>query len=116
MSRNLSLYLDDIVTSIEKIQRFTADLNQDAFMADERTFDAVIRNLQVIGEAVKQIPTDLRDRYPQIEWRKVAGLRDILTHAYFSIDHDILWDIIQTQLNKLHDCITKNPGSKAPSF
>jgi uncharacterized protein with HEPN domain len=59
----------------------------------------------VIGEAVKNIPNDMRDRYPQIEWRKIVGLRDILAHAYFAIDDEILWDIVQTKLAELHDCI-----------
>jgi len=67
MSRNLTLYLDDIVTSIEKIERYTVNMDQSSFMADERTIDAVSHNLQIIGEAVKKIPVELRDRYPQIE-------------------------------------------------
>ena len=106
MSRNLALYLDDILTSIGKIERYTANMTREAFVADERTFDAVAHNLQVLGEAVKNIPDDVRDRYPQIEWRKIAGLRDILAHAYFAIDDEIIWDIVQTKLNALRDCIT----------
>ena len=106
MSRDLSLYLDDILVSIDKIQRYTANLMRSEFIADERTFDAVIRNLEIIGEAVKNIPPTVRDLYPQIKWRKIAGLRDILVHAYFSVDDEILWDIIQNKLSELHDCIT----------
>jgi uncharacterized protein with HEPN domain len=105
VSRNLALYLDDILTSIGKIERYTANMTREAFVADERTFDAVAHNLQVLGEAVKNIPDDIRDRYPQIEWRKIAGLRDILAHAYFAIDDEILWDIVQTKLTELRDCI-----------
>lgn len=105
MSRNLVLYLDDILNSIGKIERYTANLTRESFTADERTFDAVAYNLQMIGEAVKNIPDDLRDRYPQIEWRKIAGLRDILAHAYFSIDDEIIWDIVQTKLIGLRECI-----------
>lgn len=66
----------------------------------------MVYNLQVIGKAVKNIPNDLRDRYPQIEWRKIAGLRDILAHAYFSIDDEIIWDIVQNRLTGLCECIT----------
>jgi len=106
MSRNLALYLDDIFTSIGKIERYTANMTRKTFVADERTLDAVAHNLQVIGEAVKNIPDDMRDRYPQIEWRKIAGLRDILAHAYFAIDDEIVWDIVQTKLTALGDCIT----------
>lgn len=106
MSRNIILYLDDILTSIGKIERYTANLTQASFAADERTFDAVAYNLQMIGEAVKNIPDDLRACYPQIEWRKIAGLRDILAHAYFSVDDEIIWDIVQTKLTGLRECIT----------
>ncbi|MBW4486510.1 MAG: DUF86 domain-containing protein [Trichocoleus desertorum ATA4-8-CV12] len=106
MSRNIALYLDDILNSISKIERYTDNLTRESFAADERTFDAVAYNLQMIGEAVKNIPDGLRDRYPQIEWRKIAGLRDILAHAYFLVDDEIIWDIVQTKLARLHDCIT----------
>lgn len=106
MSRNLALYLDDILASIDKIQHYTANMTQATFVADDRTFDAVVYNLQVIGEAVKNIPADMRDRYPQMEWRKIAGLRDILAHTYFAIDDEIVWDIVQTKLDNLRECIT----------
>ena len=75
----------------------------EAFIADERTFDAVIRNLQIIGEAVKNIPQETRDLAPEIEWRKIAGLRDILAHAYFQIDNEIIWDIIQNKVQLLKE-------------
>ena len=73
-------------------------MSQAAFVADERTFDAVLRNLEVVGEAAKHIPGEVRAQMPEIEWRKVAGLRDVLTHAYFGIDPDILWDVIRHKL------------------
>lgn len=101
MSRNLTLYLDDILTSIAKIQRYTAGMTWDTFVADERTFDAVARNLQIIGEAVKNIPAETRAQYTQIEWRKIAGLRDILAHTYFAVEDEIIWDIVQTKLGDL---------------
>lgn len=107
MSRNLNLYLDDILTSIDKIKRYTTGMTQATFVADERTIDAVAHNLQVIGEAVKNIPDEIRGTYPQTEWRKIAGLRDILAHTYFAIDDDIIRDIVQTKLSSLHECITK---------
>jgi uncharacterized protein with HEPN domain len=105
MSRNLILYLDDILISIAKIERYTANMNQSSFVADERTIDAVSHNLQIIGEAVKKIPAELRDRYPQIAWRKIAGLRDTIAHAYFTIDDEIIWDIVETKLAELGDCV-----------
>jgi uncharacterized protein with HEPN domain len=105
MSRNWRIYLDDILHACEKVGRFTIGMSQADFQQDERTFDAVVRNLEVIGEAAKHVPEQVRQRMPGIEWRKVAGLRDVLSHAYFGIDADILWDIISNKLKSLEDAI-----------
>jgi uncharacterized protein with HEPN domain len=83
MSRSLELYLADIIEAIRKISSYTILLSFEEFCGDERTVDAVIRNLIVIGEAVKNIPEDTRKMEPGIEWRKIAGLRDFAAHAYF---------------------------------
>ncbi len=101
MSRDPRLYLEDIRESCAKIERYTHGLSFESFRADEKTVDAVLRNLTVIGEAVKHLPDDLRNRYPEVEWRKIAGLRDIVVHEYFGIDEDILWDIIQNKIPEL---------------
>jgi uncharacterized protein with HEPN domain len=78
MSRSLSLYLTDILNSIEKIQKYTIAMTYDDLSKDEQTLDAVVHNLQIIGEATKQIPESLQVKYSQIEWRQIAGLRDII--------------------------------------
>ena len=101
MSRDYRLFLDDIQDSCAKILRYTRGLTFEQFVSDDKTFDAVVRNLAIVGEAVKQIPEPVRIRYPEVDWRKIGGLRDILVHEYFGIDEDILWDIVQNQVPAL---------------
>jgi len=105
MSRSLKLYLEDILNSIRKIKSYTNQMNQAELSEDELKFDAVVYNLQIIGEATKNIPEGIRDRQIHIEWKKIIALRNIITHAYFSIDDEIVWDIIQTKLDPLKTCI-----------
>ena len=105
MSRDKIMYLQDIAESCEKILRFTAGLSKSGLIGDVRTYDAVVRNLEIIGEAAKHISEDLRKQMPDIEWRKAAGLRDMLAHAYFGIDNDILWDVIQNKVPQLATAI-----------
>jgi uncharacterized protein with HEPN domain len=107
MSRSLYLYLEDILKAIRKIRSYTNLLNFEEFCVDERTIDAVIRNLIVIGEAVKNIPEDTRKMEPGIEWRKIAGLRDFAAHAYFNISNQIVWDVVQTKLLPLSEAVTR---------
>jgi uncharacterized protein with HEPN domain len=101
MSRDEIMYLQDIAESCDKILRFTAGLSQPDLIGDDKTYDAVVRNLEIIGEAAKHISEDLRGQMPDIEWRKAAGLRDMLAHAYFGIDNDILWDVVQNKVPQL---------------
>jgi uncharacterized protein with HEPN domain len=101
MSRDYRLYLDDMLMAAEKVLRFTQGVDLVRFVDDEKTFDAVVRNLEIIGEAAKHVPAEVQARCPEVEWRSIAGLRDIVAHEYFGIDEDILWDIIVHQVPDL---------------
>ncbi len=105
MSRDLSLYLTDIINSVDRIKDYTRNMNYDDFVEDIKTYDAVIHNLQIIGEATKQVPEIIRQKYPDIPWRQVAGLRDVIAHTYFMVNPEIVWNILNTELKSLRDCI-----------
>jgi uncharacterized protein with HEPN domain len=101
VSRSASLYLQDITESCRKILNYISGMSFEAFIADERTYDAVLLNLQIIGESVKKLPQGILDQSPDVEWRKIAGLRDIIAHAYFQIEDSIIWDVAQTKIEPL---------------
>lgn len=92
------LSLNDILKSIQKIKKYTKGKTYDEFINDDLLVDGVVRNLEVIGEAVKNIPANFRKKYPSIEWKRIAGLRDILIHEYFGIDYELLWDIVENKI------------------
>jgi uncharacterized protein with HEPN domain len=96
--RSFSLLLYDILQSIQKIEEFTRDLSFDQLMDDERTKDAILRNLQVIGDASKNFPKTLISKHPEVDWSGIAGLRDIITHRYFRVDWNLLWKSIHEEL------------------
>jgi uncharacterized protein with HEPN domain len=99
--REPSVLLDDIRTSISRIERYTAGLDEESFLADEKTIDAVVRNLEIIGEAAKQLPADFKARHPAISWAQIAGLRNRIVHDYAGIDLKLVWHISQTAIRKL---------------
>ncbi|MGH7409937.1 MAG: HepT-like ribonuclease domain-containing protein [Candidatus Methylomirabilis sp.] len=101
MPRDYRVYLEDILEAIGKITRYTAGLSLKTFSEDSKTLDAVVRNLEVVGEAIKNVPDGVRLRYPAVDWRRIAGLRDILVHEYFGIDVQIIWDIVTSKLPDL---------------
>jgi uncharacterized protein with HEPN domain len=92
MSRDPLLRLEDILEAGELIASYIEGLDCGSFVSDRRTVDAVVRNLEIIGEAVKYLPEQMTNRHPQIPWRAIAGFRDILAHSYFRTDDAIVWD------------------------
>jgi uncharacterized protein with HEPN domain len=106
-SRTPKLFLDDILNAIIKINLYISDLTYDQFQKDVKTVDAVIRNLEIIGEAVKNLPGDIITKNPAVNWRGATAMRDRLIHGYFGVDISILWETVTTDLSKLHKQIKK---------
>ena len=110
MPRDHKVYLEDVLDAICKINDYTRGMSRDSFSNDSKTIDAVVRNLEIIGEAVKNVPDDVRARFPAVEWKKIAGLREILAHEYFGIDLDIVWDIVENKLTPLEQQVQEILG------
>jgi uncharacterized protein with HEPN domain len=94
-------YLADIREAIQRIHAYTTDLSYAQFLADERTQDAVIRNIEILGEAVKHLTAELTATHPEVEWKSITGMRDKLVHEYFGVNLDILWDVLASKLPPL---------------
>ena len=107
--RTSALLLYDIFQAIEKIETFCAGFSFDQLMVDQRTQDAILRNIQIIGEASKNLPPELIARHPEVDWCGLAGVRDIVTHRYFRVDWHLLWTSIHDELpvlrNQIHTLI-----------
>jgi len=101
------VFLEDIKKSCEKVVQFTKGRSKDQVFKDDIRADAVLLNLHIIGEAVKKLPGDLRERYPDVAWREIAGLRDVIAHTYFALDPDILWDAVERDVPALLDAVRK---------
>ncbi|HEX9813427.1 MAG TPA: DUF86 domain-containing protein, partial [Myxococcota bacterium] len=95
----------DMYEAIEKIERFLCGLDRDAFLQDDRTVDAVVRNLEIIGEAAGRLSEEFRSSHPGIEWRRMVGLRNRIVHDYFGIDLEIVWTILEQELPGLKEKI-----------
>jgi len=96
--RDQTLYLKDILAAIESIEQFVAGMSFEAFQTDDKTLSAVVRKLEIIGEATKRVPDEVRLSHPSIPWREMAGMRDKLIHFYFGVDHQLVWKTVKERL------------------
>jgi uncharacterized protein with HEPN domain len=105
--RHPKLLLEDILDSADKITRYTYSMTFDEFAADSKTIDAVIRNLEIIGEASNRLPDEVKDNNPQINWHKMRGLRNRIAHGYFGLNYKIIWEVVEGYIPELFVQIDK---------
>jgi uncharacterized protein with HEPN domain len=99
------MYLADMQAACERISRYSDGLSREVFSAHGLAYDAIVRNIELLGEAARQIPPEVRSRAPGIEWTKIIALRNILIHGYFGIDDDILWDVVTNRVGPLRGAL-----------
>ena len=111
------LYLEDIQTSMNRIQEYIADFDYDSFSRDNKTVDAVIRNFEIIGEATKNLPKVVQERYPDTPWSAMYRLRNRVTHEYFGIDYQIIWRIaneyLPENLKQINDIVNEEKARRS---
>lgn len=107
MKKNELFFLIHIKDSIELIEKYVKDKNKDEFLNINILQDSIIRRLEIIGEAIKNIDNNLKVKYPNIEWKKISGMRDILIHQYFGVDLDLTWEVIKKDIPILKQQILK---------
>jgi len=105
MSRNISLYIKDILQNMRDAEEFTQGLSYEQFSADKKTFNAVVRAIEVIGEAAKHVPAEVRDRHPAVPWKEMAGMRDKVSHFYWGVDRETVWLVVKERLSELKPLI-----------
>lgn len=107
MTREYKDYVQDIVDSMDKAASFVGTMSFAQFTKDEKSVFAVVRALEIIGEAVKKIPVEIRRKYPEIPWREMAGIRDIVIHEYFRVDLEIIWNVVKERIPALKPSFEK---------
>ncbi|MEK6878987.1 MAG: DUF86 domain-containing protein [Nanoarchaeota archaeon] len=107
MKRDINLFIQDILDSIKDIEEFSKELTKEKFIENKLKQNAIIRSLEIIGEAAKNIPDSFRNKYSEVPWKKIAGFRDVLSHAYFGVSLERIWNIIEKDLSELKKQISK---------
>ena len=105
MKRDISIYIKDILENMQKAEKFVEGIGYTEFLNDEKTSYAVTRCIEIMGEAVKNISQEIRDKYPDIPWKRIAGMRDILIHEYFGIDLELTWKVAKEEIIELKENI-----------
>ena len=101
MKRDLNLFLSDILENIRLIEKSLMNISKPDFESNRDIIDATVRRLEVIGEAVKNLPNSFREKYPKVSWKEIAGIRDRVIHHYFGLDLNLIWDIVHKDIPKL---------------
>jgi len=107
MKRDYRVYLRDILQAFHNAQQFVEGLSYEKFITDRKTISAVIRELEIVGEATKQIPASIKKKYPNIPWSDMSGMRDKLIHFYFGVDMEIVWETVKVRIPELEPLIEK---------
>lgn len=105
MSRDISLYFKDILQNMQEAEEFIRGLSREQFAADKKTLNAVLRSIEVIGEAAKNVPEDVRARHPLVPWKEMAGMRDKVIHFYFGVDVETVWLVIKDRIPSIRPVI-----------
>lgn len=105
MCKENELYLEDILDSINAINSYTQNLTYEDFSSDRKTYSATIRELEIIGEAVGKLPDEIKNQHPEVEWRDIKGMRNLLIHEYFGVDLEIVWKVVKDDIPQLKQTV-----------